>query len=357
MSDLDMGEGREFVNYKLNATMPHGGVCYNWNAAGDLKDYTGTVAQWTAIQVAMAEIKQYNTVIIATYVEDKDITVRLRLNDDGELYFIGPDGSVNTITADGMTTEEAGGGMASKALAGLVGADTNPKYNDCDEHPDVVQGYVNFNWDDAGYLKDYSSGNSAAWGKLNNAKADMQANGTVYLAKYDANRLVELKINEDGDLYFIGPDGSTTTLTADGSYTEPGGGGAAKSALAGLLGAGDDSDYVDCSQAEPESGAVNYNWDKAGNLKDYTGDATAWAALKAAKEDIINNGGTYLATYDDDTLVELQVDEDTGDLFYILNDGTQVTLNDITTLAASGKDASQVNDYPEIFKAKIKELK
>ena len=72
---------------------------------------------------------------------------------------------------------------------------------------------------------------------------------------------------------------------------------------------------------------------------------------------MINNGGTYLATYDDDTLVELQVDEDTGDLFYILNDGTQVTLNDITTLATTGKDASQVNDYPEIFKAKIKELK
>lgn len=239
MSDLDMGEGREFVNYKLNAAFPHGGVCYNWDAAGDLKTYSGTVAQWTAIQVAMNEIITNKTVIIATYLEANDETVRLRINDDGELYFIGPDGSINTITAAGMETEEAGGGAAKHVLSGMLGADQDAKYNDC-------------------------------------------------------------------------------------------------------------------SKKAVEPGGVNYNWADAGNLKDY--DGTTWAALAAAKDDILNNGTTYLATYDDTTLVELQVDEDTGDVFYITNDGTQVTLRDPNALAAN-QETNDISDYKAIFQRIIKERK
>lgn len=104
MSDLDMGEGRVFTDYRHDQTFPHGGVVYNWNGAGDLKDYTGTAEQWTAMETVKEEINTYNTVIIATYEQAKDVTVRLRTDADGNLYFIAPDGALSSITEDGMVS-------------------------------------------------------------------------------------------------------------------------------------------------------------------------------------------------------------------------------------------------------------
>ena len=101
MSDLGMGEGREFVDYNENTAFPAGGVMYNWAAAGDLKDYSGTAEQWAAIQSAQTEMATNNTVIIATYEAAKDATVRLKLDADGNVYFVAPDGTVTTITESG----------------------------------------------------------------------------------------------------------------------------------------------------------------------------------------------------------------------------------------------------------------
>ena len=102
MSALGMGEGKDFSNYAVEAGMPHGGVVYNWNAIGDLKNYTGTTAQWSSIQQVKEEIATYNTVIFAPYGEENCGTVRLQVDADGNVFFIAPDNVRMTLTQTGL---------------------------------------------------------------------------------------------------------------------------------------------------------------------------------------------------------------------------------------------------------------
>jgi microcystin-dependent protein len=102
MSSLSMGEGREFSNYAIGADIPHGGVVYNWNAVGDLKDYTGQNGQWSNIQSIRDEILKYNTVVFAYYEQAKDSIVRIQVDAAGAVFFISPEGGHITVTESGL---------------------------------------------------------------------------------------------------------------------------------------------------------------------------------------------------------------------------------------------------------------